>query len=173
MGTDLQLSPNGRQALKPILTGPREKRAKGRTSHGRFVAMGVILFDETEEDFNRHYSALHSALCPRDALEEVLVERIAISAWRLNRIYRIETGLFSRARVSLHRGKLRRTNGIELVFLRLTAHDDDIAKLMLYERSLDRSLRGALGDLKRHRGSWRKGRHYSEFFSRSAVPLEK
>ena len=41
----------------------------------------------------------------------------------------IETGLFSRARTSWHNGAARVTRDIDLVYLRLASHDDELAKL--------------------------------------------
>lgn len=148
MGADLQLTGDARRKQLPRL--PRAGREQG-SRHGRpanrLADLRVTLFDESEEDFVRFQRAFAAALCPKDALEEFLVERIVTSAWRLRRIYRIESGLYAKARVSVHSGKLKRTRDIELVFLRLTSHDDDLAKLARYEASLERSLYQAVRQL--------------------------
>jgi hypothetical protein len=124
----------------PGPAGATWKRGKGRRPkrHG-LAALRVTLFDESEQEFLEFHRGLVDALSPRDMVEDLLVERLATSAWRLRRIYRIESGLFSKARVSMHNGTLKRTRDIELVFLRLTA-EDDLAKLARYEASLERSL---------------------------------
>lgn len=141
MGTELQIHANGRQhQLSTRVRGAREKLGGRRPPKGGRAALGVILFDELPEKFERFYDDLVDALGPRDAVEDVLAERIAVCAWRLRRIYRIDSGLFSKARVSGHNGKLTRTRDIELVFLRLTSGDDTLAKLSRYEASLERSL---------------------------------
>ena len=167
MGTDLQLSQNGR-ALKPFVPRRRETRSPRRMPRGRFAALGVILFDETEAEFEQFYRRVRGALGPKDALEELLVERVAICAWRLQRIYRIESGLFSKARVSAHNGVLKRTRAIELVFLRLTSQEDDLAKLTRYEASLERSVQRGLMDLNGHRAARRRGHFFTD-----AVGLER
>ena len=139
MGTELQIRANGR-LMSTVLRAARGQPGDRRIPRQGLAALSVILFDESAEEFERFYRALIVDLSPRGALEELLAERIAVCAWRLRRIYRIESGIFSKARVSAHNGKLKRTRDIELVFLRLTAHDDDLAKLTRYETSLERSL---------------------------------
>jgi hypothetical protein len=144
MSTELQLldspprKPMGRSA------NPAWKRAKGRRQkrHG-LAALRVTLFDESEQEFLEFHQGLVDALSPRDMIEDLLVERLATSAWRLRRIYRIESGLFSKARVSAHNGKFKRTRDIELVFLRLTA-EEDLAKLTAYEAGLEHAMYQAI-----------------------------
>ena len=148
MGNDLQLTTNlTRKAISPALRAPRE-HATGRRPKRGPAGLGLLLFDESPEEFQQFHQDLADALSPRDALEDLLVERIATSAWRLRRVYRIESGLFSKARVSAHNGTLKRTRDIELVFLRLTSNDDTLAKLTRYEASLERSLYQATQELR-------------------------
>jgi hypothetical protein len=59
--------------------------------------------------------------------------------WRLRRVYRIECGLFIKARPSWHEGIVNITPDIAVVFLRL-AVEDDVGKLQRYEAGLERSL---------------------------------
>ena len=149
-GTDLQIVPNGRRHRAIPKLGPaRSSSARARRS--RFAALRVVLFDESLAEFERFYDDLEGALAPRDAVDRLLVERIAVCAWRLRRISRIETGLCSQARVSGHNGTLKRTRNIELVFFRLTARDDALAKLTRYEQSLEQSLHLAMKGLNSHR----------------------
>jgi hypothetical protein len=65
--------------------------------HG-LTAQHVTVFDETEEDFRRFHPEPMRVLRPKGAMEAQLCERAVICAWRLRRVYRIETGLFSKAR---------------------------------------------------------------------------
>ena len=148
MGTDLQVTDAAlRRPLRPVSKTGR-RRTGGRSSPTEDIPpLRLLLFDELADEFLRFYRSLLTALGPKDALEEILVERVATSAWRLRRVYRIESGLFAKARVSAHNGKLKRTRDIELVFLRLTSHDDTLAKLNQYEASLERSLHQALRQL--------------------------
>jgi hypothetical protein len=65
--------------------------------HG-LTAQHVTVFDETEEDFHRFHRELMRVLQPKGAMEAQLSERAIVCAWRLRRVYRIETGMFSKAR---------------------------------------------------------------------------
>jgi hypothetical protein len=60
----------------------------------------VTVLDETNEDFPRFHRELMRVLRPKGAMEAQFFERAVICAWRLRRVYRIETGMFSKARKS-------------------------------------------------------------------------
>ncbi len=83
-----------------------------------------------------------AALKPHGPMETQLAERIAINAWRLRRAYRVESGLFERARSAWREGSTEQTSDIDLVFLRLsTSNGDELGKLSRYEAAIERSLR--------------------------------
>ncbi len=130
--------------------------ARRRTTSGANVlrpgltVRRVIAFDESPKEFQHFYQEVATALGARDVVEEFMVERIVICAWRLRRVYRIESGLLSRARTSWNDGTPTITRDIDLVFLRLTSEEDELAKLTRYENSLERSLQLALSELYRH-----------------------
>jgi hypothetical protein len=148
MGVDLQLTGGiQRRQVRQILKARRRRANGGGHAKDGFAISRVVLFDESADEFLHFYRNLVTALGPRDAFEDLLVERVATSAWRLRRVCRIESGLFSKARASVQNGKLKRTRDIELVFLRLTSHDDTLAKLNRYEASLERSLLRAIQHL--------------------------
>ena len=111
-------------------------RSRG-LKHGLTVRE-VIAFDECAEQFEQFYQELASNLGARDAVEELMVERIVICAWRLRRVYRIESGLLSRARTAWTTAGPKVTRDIDLVFMRLGSGDDELAKLTRYEISLER-----------------------------------
>jgi len=68
--------------------------------HG-LTAQHVTVFDETEEDFRRfHPELMRVLLQPKGGMEGQLSERAVICAWRLRRVYRIETGMLSKVRKS-------------------------------------------------------------------------
>jgi hypothetical protein len=152
MTTLLQIEANRRNALQS--TGPRTNTGRAIASrnalkHG-LTAEQVILFDESREAFDRFCGELIGALKPRGPIENQLAERIVINAWRLRRAYRIETGLFGRARSAWREGATEQTSDIDLVFLRLsTSNGDELSKLSRYEAAIERSLRKALQDLER------------------------
>jgi hypothetical protein len=146
VATDLQNEANRRNAQ--LSTGPKTKRGKEVTrmnalKHG-LTAQHVTLFDERAEDFAVFHNELISALAPRGTVELALAERAVLCAWRLRRVYRIETGLFRKARKAWGNGAAASTNEIAVVFLRLASQEDDLSKLTRYEVSLERSLHRAL-----------------------------
>ena len=148
----LQIEANRRNALRS--TGPRTETGRAVSSrnalkHG-LTAERIILFDEQREAFERFYAELIAALKPHGPMEHQLAERIAINAWRLRRAYRVESGLFERARSAWREGATEQTSDIDLVFLRLsTSNGDELGKLSRYEAAIERSLRRALQDLER------------------------
>jgi len=81
-------------------TGPRSEKGKRRVSrnaikHG-LLAKEIIIsgvgFCESQGDFSRLYHKLIDDLQPVGTLEEMLVEKIAISYWRLRRVLGAEAG---------------------------------------------------------------------------------
>ncbi len=148
----LQIEANRRNAR--LSTGPRTETGHAIASrnalrHG-LTAERLILFDEKQEEFERFYADLLAALKPEGPMETQFAERIAINAWRLRRAYRVESGLFERARTAWRDGAPEQTSDIDLVFLRLSSSSgDELSKLSRYEASIERSLRRALLDLER------------------------
>ena len=149
MTSNLQIEANRRNAQRS--TGPRT--AQGRRlsrmnalKHG-LTAQHVTVFDETEADFRRFQRQLMRVLRPDGAMEAQLAERAIICAWRLRRVYRIETGMFGKARKLWAPTGPTMANDIETVYTRLSSQRDDLAKLSRYESSIERSLRRALLDL--------------------------
>jgi hypothetical protein len=97
MTTQKQRTANRRNAKKS--TGPRTVKGRARSSinalkHG-LTAAQIIVADEKSEDLENFHNGLIDVLMPVGGLEEQLVERIAVCAWRLRRIYRIEARLLA------------------------------------------------------------------------------
>lgn len=55
----------------------------------------VVLPSEDSAVFEELRNAVHAELSPKGIVEELLADRIVISVWRLRRLGRVETGLFS------------------------------------------------------------------------------
>jgi hypothetical protein len=96
----LQITANRRNALKS--TGPQTRSGQAASrmnalKHG-LTAEQVVLFDEDVEEFQLFFRKWLQACKPKGFIEHQMVERIAICAWRLRRVYRIETQLFGRYR---------------------------------------------------------------------------
>jgi hypothetical protein len=167
MTSNLQIEANRRNAR--LSTGPRTEQGRRASSinalrHG-LTAQHVTVFDETEADFRRFHRKLMRVLSPEGAMEAQLAERAVICAWRLRRVYRIETGMFSKARKLWAPTGPTLTNDIETVYTRLASQRDDLAKLSRYESSIERSLRRALLDLERRQARRRKGEGLDQLLS--------
>jgi hypothetical protein len=103
---DIHLSPvnghdraaaNRANSLKS--TGPRSEPGKQRSSlnalrHG-FTGHTVVLPTEDHAAYQRHTRRFFDQFRPSGPLEEQLVQSIADSAWRLNRVPAIETNLLT------------------------------------------------------------------------------
>jgi|SRR5215469_847542 len=153
MTSALQIEANRRNAQ--LSTGPRSLRGKSVSrlnalKHG-LTAQQVVLFDETTEDFEGFVDEIVTTLKPTNAVEHLLAERVALCAWRLRRCYRIEAAMFENVRRNWGNGAATVMTRIEQLFIRVTAHDDHLAKLTRYETSIERSLVGALFALRQLR----------------------
>ena len=96
MTTQAQVNANRHNAQRS--TGPRTRAGKAIASgnalrHG-LLAKDVILADEDRQLFKERRDAMRADLDPRGELEEILVERIVVCAWRLRRLERIEASVF-------------------------------------------------------------------------------
>src|SRR5215831_2343504 len=163
MTSNLQIEANRRNAR--LSTGPRTAQGRRISSrnalkHG-LTAQHVTVFDETEADFRRFHRQLMRVLCPVGAMEAQLAERAVICAWRLRRVYRIETGMFRKARKFWSPTGPSLADDIETVYTRLSSQRDDLAKLSrpaigaLISRGISVAMqsRGAQTKAKR-RGLW-------------------
>jgi hypothetical protein len=77
-------------------TGPRTIEGKRRSSlnsikHGVLSKAPVLAHVESEEEWLAHRGAVFDALQPSNHVEDFLVERIAMQAWRLVRLARYES----------------------------------------------------------------------------------
>ena len=146
MATQLQIAANRRNAL--YSTGPRTRHGKSISrinalKHG-LSAEHVVLIDEKVEEFERFFCKWIRACKPKGFVEQQLVERIAICAWRLRRVYRIESGIFSKYGMDWIKGTTGLPVSIETIFFRATATENTLEKLTRYENSIERSLKQAL-----------------------------
>ena len=92
MASRRQVKANRRNAQRS--TGPRTAEGQAAAAanalqHG-LTARQLILYDEAEGDFAAVTARRHAAWAPEDAVEEQLVERMILCAWRLRRAARIE-----------------------------------------------------------------------------------
>lgn len=112
--SEKQLAANRANALKS--TGPRtpEGRASSRWNalqHGvlaHAVIPPALEQYESRDEFSFLLQTLHEDLHPQSALEEMLVERIATSYWRLARLLRAEAGIIAERQDTREQDVLRK-----------------------------------------------------------------
>ena len=80
-----------------LSTGPKTVAGKSRSSmnavrHGLF-SQHLFLDDEHPDDYQALIDDLHHTLRPVGALEQTLVERIAVNMWRQRRLVQTETSI--------------------------------------------------------------------------------
>jgi hypothetical protein len=146
MASEAQLAANRRNAGKS--TGPRTEAGRAVVSHNALrhglTAEHLVLFDEQPEDLARFRDELRAALDPADEVEEELVERIVLCAWRLRRAARIDAGLLNDAAEGVTPRGFE--PGIGSAFRNAAF---DLGTASRYETALDRSLRRAYAVLER------------------------
>ena len=146
MTTDAQRAANRRNAEKS--TGPQSERGKETVArnalrHG-LRAEKLLTFDETKADFHAFLDEQREAFEPADAVEEQLVERIALCAWRLRRIYRVEADVMECWRNAEH--GVREDVDIGAAF---DSDPTEMSTLSRYEAGLDRAFNRAYVTLER------------------------
>ena len=122
-----------------LSTGPRTEEGKNQSrrnalKHSILASALLIAEGEGEEDhaeFDRLLNSLHRDLDPIGALEEMLVEKIAICYWRERRALRCEAGLI-------------RKNGGDHILLGGGLHTQSIVR---YETSIHRQMVYAINQL--------------------------
>ncbi|HTZ77160.1 MAG TPA: hypothetical protein VMC10_04600 [Stellaceae bacterium] len=147
MTSDAQLAANRRNSKKS--TGPktvegREVARRNALRHG-LAAEDLVVPEEEAGDFMSFHDELRAALDPAGAVEELLVERIVVSAWRLRRVYRAEAGMA--ASENRHWIGNSRNTGKLPAGLVFSERQRTLLALTRYERSIERSLHRALATL--------------------------
>jgi hypothetical protein len=154
MASEAQIAANRLNAQKS--TGPSTPRGKAMMRrnplrHGLYAA-AVVLFYESEAEFEEFREALAVDFEPQGAEECALVEQIAILRWRLRRASRAEAALVNaeaeRRRERLANGASKTLYPIDagMIFDRL-AHS--MSTLTRYESAIERQLSRAILMLER------------------------
>ena len=169
MVTPVRIEANRRNALKS--TGPRTAAGKLTSSknaakHG-LLSRDVVLPNEDAEELAKFCADLHDQLSPVGHLEQILVDKIAVSAWRLGRIHRLEASVFAYHMSSL-RGDQARTEAntcrstLEELMIKQTVidelrHEQSLSKAAEADSARDNELLG---------GAFIRGTEGSDSFSK-------
>ena len=154
MTSEKQAQANRRNALKS--TGPKTPEGKAAVRHNALghglLSRDVLLPGEDEAALMELGERLRDELQPVGALESLLVERIISSTWRLQRLGRVEAGIFAYELSEVR--AIRSDSDIDTAMLGLSFIRDGnsanaFSKLSRYETTIERSLFKALHELQR------------------------
>ncbi len=150
MLSERQLDANRRNAQHS--TGPRTPEGRAAVSlnalrHG-LASQTAVLPNENPEEFRELRDAFFDEYHPAGPTEILLVEQMAISAWRLRRLRALETGLFA-VRISQLRDD--DNNSLDPRARAFVYENSTIDTLSRYETRIERSFYRALHELQRLR----------------------
>ena len=158
MTTLVKIESNRRNAQRS--TGPRTRTGKAASSrnalrHG-LLATQITLPDEDPDAFEEVRTQMTAEFAPHGPLEELLVERITASAWRLRRVVQVEAGVMAvrtrDAQAELAASR-REDNPLALGVIWDATGADALSKLSRYETTLERALYRALHELERRQAA--------------------
>ena len=97
IASDKQVRANQQNALKS--TGPKTPEGKTAVRHNALehglLSQEVLLPEEDEAPLKESGESLRAELQPVGELENLLVERIIATIWRLRRLERVVAGIFA------------------------------------------------------------------------------
>jgi hypothetical protein len=129
---------NARQSTGPRTSAGKAKSSSNALSHG-ILSRDLLLPDESADQWSALLEQLMTELQPVGTLEQILVERIAVAAWRQRRLVRVET---ARIQVGQRPGVVGRIRAKELV-----GSDDDRLVESILAGSLDEDRIQLYGEL--------------------------
>lgn len=132
-----------------LSTGPKTRSGKAIVSknalrHG-ILSREAVLKGEDEASLISFSDRMRSELQPSGEVENLLVDRIIASAWRLRRLVKVEVGIFRREMEV----KFGERGDVGLAFIRDGNGADAFSKLSRYESGIERSMYRALHELQR------------------------
>jgi hypothetical protein len=148
---------NRQNALKS--TRPKTPEGKASVRHNALkhglLAQEILLPEEDEEVLREMDERLRAELRPEGEMEDLLVEQIVATQWRLRRMRRVEAGVFdwesssARSDADTLYPLPEGTSMLGLSFIRDANSANAFSKLSCYETAIERSLYKALHELQR------------------------
>jgi hypothetical protein len=87
---------NGAKSQGPTSSAGKGRSSANSTRHG-LLAKSIVLTNESESVFQQFFDEHLQKLNPADGVEYAVVEEIAVAAWRLRRVWNVESTLFNKA----------------------------------------------------------------------------
>ncbi len=102
MATEAQIAAN--RANSQLSTGPTTAEGKARVSHNAvrngLTGATVLLPSDDAALYEQHIASVFAVWAPADHREKLLVQSIADTEWRLQRIPTLESGIFALGRIT-------------------------------------------------------------------------
>jgi hypothetical protein len=153
MTSERKVEANRKNALKS--TGPKTPEGKDVVSsnalkHG-LLSREILIPGEDEAALQELGERLRTELQPVGELEDLLVERVIASTWRLRRLARVEAGIFAR---ELYESLSDQgASALGLAFIRDGNGANAFSKLSRYETTIERGLYKALHEFERRQAA--------------------
>jgi len=132
-------------------TGPKTPEGKCASSQNSlkfgFFSQKTLLPGESWEEFLAFHDTLHRQLCPRNPIEEHIVEKYIGVEWRLKRLPEIEVGIFARYGISVQGNQC----GAAFALVNSVQTDNILNQLARYEATLHKYSLKYLDSLRRFR----------------------
>jgi hypothetical protein len=135
---------NGAKSHGPVTPEGRAASSRNSLRHG-FTAKSVVLPRESSEDFQELLDSYIDQFRPHGGVEMDLIQAMAATRWRLQRMCSIETALLSTEIVRRNEDideefeNMHDVDRLAWVFQKLADHGQTLALLMRYESALNRS----------------------------------
>jgi len=173
MPSQRQLNANRRNAQ--LSTGPRTPEGRAAVGlnalrHG-LTAQTAVLPNESPEEFQELLDAFLAEYQPIGPTETLLVEQMAMAAWRLRRMRALETGLFSLRMSQLPRDQNAvASDPSSRAFAYDASGSRAIESLSRYETRIERSFYRALHELERLRATSPENNSENQTHSHNRTP---
>jgi hypothetical protein len=140
---------NSTRSTGPRSVAGRAASSQNATCHG-LLSRRPLLADENPAEYELVSTRLLEALAPASAMEEIIVDDIVGAVWRLRRLQRVETALYTVGSSAPVLEALRRCGETDAaVGVAFSSQAASFAVLSRYEVALAGRLRRSLADLER------------------------
>jgi hypothetical protein len=132
---------NARSSTGPITERGKSIAARNATQHG-LLSTRLLLDDEDASEFQHLLAELIGSLRPTDAVECLLVERIAVTVWRQQRLVRAES-----AKLTLARQPIKIADVVNSELERGYSQKLGVEDLSPFDRTQERWCRRVIGEI--------------------------
>ena len=132
---------NAQSSTGPVTARGKSIAARNATRHG-LLSTRLLLNDEDASEFQHLLGELMGSLRPTDAVERLLVERIAVTVWRQQRLVRAET-----AKLTLACQPIKIAGAVSSELERGYSQKLELEDLSPFDRTQERWCRRVIGEI--------------------------